>query len=236
MICEDLLKQCDESSYIINMIPLEGIVKTGYSLGLNSKTTVLDLCCGYGEMLKIWSEIFDISGTGVDRYGEFINIGKKRVETAGIEKVNLIEEDILKYTDTKKYDVVSCTETFGSINETLAILEKFLKPGGKLVYCHVFSKVPEPPKELIDFDGEMPTLDELYGIFRELGYYITSIISDTVNDWDRYISRSAKSDFEQLRQNKDNKSLAEWMEKWYHMYFNYRRPCEGQAMFVLEKL
>lgn len=181
---KDLLKQYEASSYIINMTSFDGIIKTGISLGLSKSTTILDLCCGYGEMLKIWSEVFGISGTGVDMCSEFIGTGKSRLADAGIEKVNLIEGDILKYTNTEKYDVVSCTEHFGSIGETLAILEKYVKPGGKLVFCHVFSKIPNPPKELIDFEGPLPTLDELYRIFR----------------------------------------------------FNYRRPYQGQALFVLERL
>lgn len=33
---------------------------------------MLDLCCGYGEMLKIWYEAFGIQGIGVDIYGKFI--------------------------------------------------------------------------------------------------------------------------------------------------------------------
>lgn len=233
---KDLLKQCEEKSYIINMTPIEGIIKTGLSLGLNENSNVLDLCCGYGEMLKIWSEAFGISGIGVDISNEFINVGKTRLEEAGIEKIKLIEGDILKYTDLQKYDVVCCTETLGSIEETLNILEKYVKPNGKLVFCHIFSKVPNPPKELTDFEGTLHTLDELYKIFKQLGYYITNIASDTVSEWERYITWSAKRDIARLRKDKNDKELADWIDKWYHMYFNYRRPYEGQALFVLEKL
>jgi ubiquinone/menaquinone biosynthesis C-methylase UbiE len=236
MSYRELLKQCEANSYIINMISVEDIVKTGFSLGLSDNTTVLDLCCGYGEMLKIWSETFGIHGTGIDRDSEFIDVGKLRLVEAGIKEVTLIEGDILEYTITEEYDVVSCTEKFGSISETLAMLEKYVKLGGKIVFGHLFSKIPNPPKELIDFDGSLPTLDELYGVFRELGYYVTSMTSDTVGQWDQYITWSARRDIERLRKNKDDTALAEWIEKWFHMYFNFRRPYEGQAMFGLERL
>ncbi len=184
MSYKELLKQYEASSYIINMTSIEGIIKTGFSLGLNENTTYQIYAADMGEMLKIWSEAFGINGIGVDRCSEFINVGKSRLAKMGIEKVKLIEEDVLKYTDTDKYDVVSCTEKFGNIGETLNLLEKYVKPGGKIVFCHLFSKIPNPPKELTDFEGPLPTLDELYGIFRELGYYITSITSDTVSEWD----------------------------------------------------
>ena len=232
----DLLKQFEASNYVINMISVEGIIKTGYSLGMNNSTTVLDLCCGYGEMLKIWNEAFDINGTGVDKSSEFINVGKSRLEKAGIKKITLIKDDVQKYTDAENYDVVSCTEELGSIGETLTILEKYAKPGGKIIFCHLYTKIPNPPKELTDFDGPLPTLDELYRIFRELGYFVTSITSDTLSEWDRYITWSARRDIQRLRKNKNDTEITEWIDKWYHMYFNYRRAYEGQALFGLERL
>ena len=233
---KDIIKKWDESKYIINITSIENLIHTGISLGLNEKSKVLDLCCGYGTMLKIWSEAFGINGVGVDRCDDFINKGISRLAQAGINRINLIKNDVLIYEDEQKYDVVSCTETIESINATLELMEKFIKPGGNLVYCHVYSKIPSPPQELIDFEGEMPTLDELYKIFREKGYYIVGMISDTVADWDRYITSDSKQSLIDLRSNPNNIKLSEWIDKWYHMYFNFRRPYEGQAMFVLEKL
>ncbi len=39
-----------------------------------------------------------------------------------------------------------------------------------------------------------------------------------------------------LRQNSEDTKLKEWIDKWYDMYFLYRREYEGQALFGLEKL
>jgi hypothetical protein len=39
-----------------------------------------------------------------------------------------------------------------------------------------------------------------------------------------------------LRNNPDNEEQRAWINKWYNMYFTYRRPYEGQALFGLEKL
>jgi hypothetical protein len=54
----DLRRQYESSSYLINMTSFDGLIRTGIALGLDASKTVLDLCCGYGEMLNIWNEAF----------------------------------------------------------------------------------------------------------------------------------------------------------------------------------
>ena len=71
------LNERNESQFLISMTPVNSLVELGFSSGMNSSSTVLDLCCGYGEMLKIWHQAFGVRGTGVDIRGEFIQQGKK---------------------------------------------------------------------------------------------------------------------------------------------------------------
>jgi len=232
----DIIKKCEESSYLIGMLSLDEIIRFGYSIGLNEESKVLDLCCGYGEILKIWNEAFGISGTGVDICNEFISAGKKRLSESGISKIRLIEGNVLSYFDDEKYDVVICSETFNTIEYTLRMGEKYLKESGILVYHKVYSKVPDPPQELLDFEGEVLPLQELNKEFNRLGYYITNMASDSVSDWERYIMWSARRNIEAYRKNTADTAAKEWMDKWYCMYFDYRRPYQGQALFGLEKI
>jgi hypothetical protein len=65
--------------------------------------------------------------------------------------------------------------------------------------------------------------------------------SDTDGMWEHYvINWSGKRDINTLRQNpndeKYGEKLKQWIDKWYRMYFDYRRPYEGQALFGLERL
>lgn len=232
----DIIKKCEESSYLIGTLSLDEIIRFGYSIGLNEESKVLDLCCGYGEILKIWNEAFGISGTGVDICNEFISAGKKRLSESGISKIRLIEGNVLSYFDDEKYDVVICSETFNTIEYTLRMGEKYLKESGILVYHKVYSKVPDPPQELLDFEGEVLPLQELNKEFNRLGYYITNMASDSVSDWERYIMWSARRNIEAYRKNTADTAAKEWMDKWYRMYFDYRRPYQGQALFGLEKI
>lgn len=230
------LDKIEDSEYLISMVPVDEIIRFGYSCGVNAQSYVLDLCCGYGTLLKIWSEAFGINGVGVDRCEEFIVKGIARLTAAGAGNVRLICADVFDYTDDARYDVVICSETFGSIQETLALGARFLKPGGILAYQKVYAKVQNPPQALIDFEGEVLPLNELNATFNELGYYITHMASDATGDWERYMTWSARRDIARLKANPGDEKLKAWIEKWYRMYFEYRRPYEGQALFGLEKM
>lgn len=231
---ESIIKKCEESTYLISMVSVDEIIRLGYSIGLTGESNVLDLCCGYGEVLKIWYEAFGIYGTGVDRWHDFVVQGEKRLRDAEITKIKLVKEDVTKYSDSVKYDVVICSETIDAIDKTIELGEKFLKPGGTLVYCKTYSKIPNPPQELVEFEGELFTLDELNRTFNKLGYYIITMASDSVGDWERYITKDTKKNLAEIKSSNDIERK-EWIDKWFRMYFLYRRTYEGQALFALEK-
>lgn len=219
------------------MTPIERIAEIGYSAGMTDNSTVLDLCCGYGEMLKIWHEAFNIKGIGIDICGEFIQAGTKRIAESNISNITLIEADVFKWHTDEKFDYVCLSsEDFGGFKNTIELLEKFVRPNGKLIIGTRYSKVEIPPKELVEFEGETLPLTEINRIVRSKGYYITAMATDTQAEWERYIMWSAKRHLNDLRKTPENQLHGEWCDKWYDMYFNYRRPFEGYVTVVIEKL
>ena len=115
--------------------------------------------------------------------------------------------------------------------------KKFLKKGGIIAYQKLYSKLANPPKELIEFDGEVLPLSQLNHIFNENGYCLISMASDNDSAWERYvINWSGKNDINRLRENPSDTGLKEWIDKWYTMYFDYRRQYEGQALFGLQRM
>jgi len=88
-----IINDIESSQHLISMTPIEKVVEIGYTAGMNSSTRVLDLCCGYGEMLKIWHEAFGTKGTGVDIFKKFIDEGGKRLKAAEIKDISLICAD-----------------------------------------------------------------------------------------------------------------------------------------------
>ena len=231
-----LINDIESSQHLISMTPIEKIVEIGYTSGMNSNSSVLDLCCGYGEMLKTWNEAFGIKGTGVDISTVFINEGEKRLQGAGIKDITLICADVLEWKTDGKYDFACLSgEDFGGIEGTIHLLEKYSKPGGKLIIGTRFSRVENPPAELIEFEGETLPLKDIYHIFYENGYVITSMATDTHNEWERYIMWSARRNLAACKDNPDNPGLFEWCKKWYDTYFGFRRDYEGYGTFVIEK-
>ena len=231
------LKYIENNQYLISMVPVDEILRLGYELGLNEKSKVLDLCCGYGTVLKVWSKTFGISGVGVDICKDFIHIGKKRLKSSDVDSiVKLIHKDVTKYKDDTKYDVVICSETIESIENTFQLGEKFLKKGGTLLYQKVFATVEDVPKELDEFDGGVYPLTKLNKIFNDLGYYITHFATGTENDWSRYYTWSVRRDIDKLRKKPNNQEQKEQIDYWNYMHFKYRMAYENQALFGLQKL
>lgn len=181
-IYKNRLVEIEDNQYLIGMVPVEEILRLGYELGLNDRSKVLDLCCGYGTVLKVWSETFGISGMGVDICKDFIHRGKKRLKNSGIDRIKLIHKDVTKYKDDTKYDVVICSEAIDSIENTFQLGEPFLKKGGTLLYQRVFSYTEDIPQELDEFDGGVYPLTKLNKIFNDSGYYITHFATGTENN------------------------------------------------------
>ena len=231
----EYLKYIEDNQYLISMVPVSEMLRLGVELELNENSRVLDLCCGYGTVLKVWAEAFGISGTGVDVCKEFLHMGKKRLRQSSITSVDLVHKDVNKYKDNRKYDVVICSETIDTIENTFKLAEKFLKKGGTLLFQRVYSLLEEVPKELDEFDGGVYPIAKLNGVFNGLGYYITNLATGTENDWNRYYTSSVRREFDKLCKRPDEARNA-WIDEWNRMYFKYRMPFENQAMFCLRKL
>ena len=89
---------------------------------------------------------------------KYINDGKKRLQAVSIKDISLICADVLTWETETKYDYACLSgEDFGGLEGTIDLLEKYIKPGGKLIIGTRFSKVENPPAELIDFEGETDT-------------------------------------------------------------------------------
>ena len=227
------IDETKDNQHLISMVPVSEILRLGYELGLNENSKVLDLCCGYGTVLKVWAEAFAICATGVDICKDFIHTGKKRLKECGIHNVKLIHKDVTKYKDDTKYDIVICSETIESIESTFQLGENFLKKGGTLLYQKVFSTAQDVPKELDEFDGGVYPLTKLNKIFNDLGYYITHFATGTENDWNRYYTWSVRRDIDKLRKKPNNQELKKQIDSWNYMHLKYRMPYENQALFGL---
>jgi len=217
-------------------------VRLGYALGIRETTRILDLCCGYGEMLRLLSGIFGCSGVGVDISKEFIEEGTKRITESGLlDRVSLVNGDAREWKGSD-YDIaclVGEQDVFEGFENTLNKLFERVNTTGRVVIGTPYYQQPDVPKELVDFEGELPTELEVFDIVRSNHCVITFIGRDTRSEWDKYISWSARRHLESYRNEKNAQTKAEmyeWMHRWHEIYLRYRMRYEGWAMYAIERI
>ena len=239
---KSIIDNCKVSNQLISMTPSEKIVELGYYLNLDPRKTLIDFCCGYGEMLRIWSDAYGISGVGIELFNDFVRKGNERIkETSLEEQIKVINTDAKNYKDDTQYDVVclSGEDLCGSLKDNIIFMERFLKPGGKLLIGTPYFTEKDVPNELIEFEGHLNTLTEIYDIIRAQGYNLVYFSTGNHHEWERYISWSARRDLESMKQLNDPTEISkkqEWIDYWFKMYFEYRRIYESWGMFVIEKV
>lgn len=236
-----IINEINDSEYLISMVPAKRIVELGYNIGMNKDTTIFDICCEFGAMLSIWNQAFDSQGLGIDLFSEHISLGKEVINKKGQQNyVKLIEGDAKQFKPPGKYDVVSMVgeDLFRSIPLNLNHMEKFRCNNGVLIYGTPYAIKPDIPKELIEFEGPLLTLNELYNLFKEEGYIVSDFATCEHSEWERYVGWSARRDMKALYNENGtiNKDKLEWIDLWYKMYFNYRKDFEGFVIFTLRKI
>lgn len=63
---------------ILNPFTEEKLMLLGQICRLRQGQSLLDLCCGKGEMLLRWSQAYGITGTGVDISAVFLEAAQQR--------------------------------------------------------------------------------------------------------------------------------------------------------------
>ena len=80
---KNYIEKLEDNAHLISMVPVDELLRFGYEAGLGENSHVLDLCCGYGTLLKVWNQTFGISGIGVDHSDDRITVGRNRLKHIG---------------------------------------------------------------------------------------------------------------------------------------------------------
>jgi cyclopropane fatty-acyl-phospholipid synthase-like methyltransferase len=151
-------------------------------------STVLDLCCGWGELLLRLVEAHPAAtGTGVDNSGAHLARARAESIRRGLHKrVELVEEDAAAFADHG--DIVVCVGGAHAFNGTRGALEALadrLAPGGILLFGDAFWAA-EPSDAAREIFGELETWDSLLETASRAGYAINQAESSTTDEWDAF--------------------------------------------------
>ncbi len=149
---------------------------------------VLDLCCGWAELLlRIVEAHPAVTGTGVDTERTLLARASAQVVRRGLHRrVELVESDVTTFADHG--DLVICVggaHAFGGTDGALVALADRLEQGGTLLLGDGFWEQPPTPGaqelfgDLYDWDGLLAAADTA-------GYVIDAADRSSLAEWDRF--------------------------------------------------
>ena len=234
-----------ESSHrIVNPLDPVKLATLGAVIGLRDGLTMLDLCCGKGEMLSTWSRDHGITGTGVDISTVFLAAARTRAEELGVAgRVTFVHGDAAQYAAPEPVDVAACigaTWIGNGVPGTLEILRRSLRPDGMLLVGEPFWRATPSPEAVaachassVDDFSFLPDLVESFG---ELGYDLVEMVLADEDSWDRYRAAQWLNVRTWLDANPDDE-LAPTLRAELHQapisYVRYERSLLGWGVFAV---
>jgi SAM-dependent methyltransferase len=172
-----------ESSHrILDPFTSEKMATLGRAIRLRTGMSILDLCCGKGEMLVTWARDHGVTGVGVDI--STVSLGEAReraTELAVADRVRFVHDDAAGYVSAEPVDVAACvgaTWIGNGVTGTVALLERSLRASGIMLIGEPFWRAEPPSQEAVEacHARSADDFDSLPGVvsrFGDLG-------------WDRY--------------------------------------------------
>lgn len=152
---------------------------------LEHKSSVLDIACGTGELLKYYNDI-GLKTTGIDISKAMVNISKNKVPNANIMNMSLYNLDKLE----EKFDGISITFTLvhipkEKINEVIGKINEKLKDNGKIFIVFTTSikagLQAEPLDNNYKYYAINYSIDEVCNILENSGFEILESKEKRIN-------------------------------------------------------
>jgi SAM-dependent methyltransferase len=178
---------------ILNPLSPEKLATLGRVIKLTPGRTMVDFCCGKGEMLCTWTRDHGIAGIGVDISTDFVAAARARAVELGVE-VTFEHGDAAGYIALEPAEVVSCigaTWIGGGVDGTIDILERSLRAGGMMLIGEPYWRLEPPDQETVEAcaassKDDFRSLPALVAHFGDLGWDVVEMVLSNQDDWDRY--------------------------------------------------
>ena len=158
--------------------------------------TVLDLGCGWGELLlRIVAACPEAQGVGVDTHHPDLVRGRGNAAARGLaDRVTFIEGPAAE--NVRAADVVinvGAHQAFGGVAEALPALHSAVRPGGRVLFGAEFWEYPPAPAQLANMwpgisADECTSLAELADQAVAVGFRPLRIETATQEEWEEFES------------------------------------------------
>ncbi|MDX1358109.1 MAG: class I SAM-dependent methyltransferase [Clostridia bacterium] len=153
-------------------------------ISCRKNSTILDIGCGGGGLIKFLSMKTSGKVTGIDYSANMVNAAIKK-NAKGIKKgqISIIRASVSELPfDKNSFDTITAFETihfWPSIPDDLIEIKRVLKPGGSL---HIMNKVPDEKSKWYDF-VKFKNPDECRDTLSTAGYVNIEISTKLKKSW-----------------------------------------------------
>ncbi len=169
-------------------------------LDLATASSVLDLGCGWGELLiaAVRAGGATITGVGVDTASDLLQRGRQRAAQVGVaDRVRFVEQPAESWTEpADRVICIGATHAWGDTAHALSALAKVLAPGGRLLLGEGYWEQPPNERAAEIFEGVEPQ-PALVARIRRMGWRVRQVTTADQAEWDAFESdwRAGREDW-----------------------------------------
>jgi SAM-dependent methyltransferase len=236
----DLVNISERYMELINPSTPEKLLRVGRVAGLNNKSRVLDMGCGFGEALALYGQEFGVSGIGVDIREYACQRATQKLNERGLGgRMQVFCANGAEYAFEKgAFDAAMCigaTFIWGSYAQTIHAIREAVRPGGKLIIGEGYWNSDQVPPGFAH-EQNFPTEAAILRLTRQEGFEIEAVARASHDDWDRYESDNWIGLLRWIEENPAHPERAQVIDHLrarQHEYFTAGRKYLGWAIFLL---
>ncbi|HTF07166.1 MAG TPA: methyltransferase [Asanoa sp.] len=183
--------------------------------------TVLDLGCGWGELLlRVLAAASDATGVGLDTHGPDLVRARATAAERGLsDRVTFVDGPAADHAAGADVVInIGAYHAFGDLSEALRALRGVVNPGGRLLFGAEFWEQPPTPERLAHMWADMTAddCDDLAGLVDRAvaaGFRPLRIETATRGEWEEFESGLAADAEEWLLANPDHPEAGELRSK-----------------------
>jgi ubiquinone/menaquinone biosynthesis C-methylase UbiE len=208
-------------------------------LAVEPRSTVLDLGCGWGELLirAVSGTGADTQGVGVDSDAELLRRGEALAAERGFaDQVRFVCQQAEEWTSpAERVICIGASHVWGDVVDALEPLYHVTLPGGRLLFGEGCWERPPSDEAAAIFTNVAP-LTELVAQAAEVGWRVISLTTADQREWDDFESTWRAGRQEWLLANPDDPEAGAtrgWLDERLAEYVGVYRGVLSFAYLVL---
>ncbi|WP_260194203.1 SAM-dependent methyltransferase [Actinophytocola gossypii] len=206
-------------------------------LALTADTSLVDLGCGWGElMLRAVAKTYN-RAVGVDSDPAALDRARRAARERGLaDRVEFVEEKAESFRGTADRAIcIGAAHTLGGTRNMLTALADVV-PSGRVLIGDGCWPAPPTPGALDLFGNEFLSLPDLVTTANATGWRVLHLSTASQLEWDDFESRHRAGQQEWLMANQDDPragEVREWIDSRERVYLTAYRGVLGFAYLVL---